>query len=465
MSVPKNCNSILQGKVKLLKDGLLKKYNYKINSFKSENNPNNLPPYLQKVVPKASKEFLQWFAGFTDAEGTFSIVPLQNWKSVNLKFSIEVHMDDVEILHKIADNLGIGKVTFSKTNQSAVFSVNAFNDITSVLIPIFQEFPLQTTKHLDFTSFLEASLIKLDIKKAGLQNSESRVVGFLKLKKLKESMNSNRLAISEEEEENLKKKVSINKWWLLGFVEGEGTFGYKHLVPYFQIAQNKKNLFVLKAIEMYMLEEINKSNETKKAKDIEFKYTLNKLTGVYSMTLEKVDVNFYFTLPFFESLTFFSRKKLDYEYWVLVVIIHKLGYFYLPEGKRIALLISSSTNKYRYTTRDTKTELPGDEVILKLLDQTPPFDISGGRSHSDLVREFTISKGGRSGFTVYIYECKSDKLYLVNGSPFSTYGAGHEAIGLKRGSRVIGRYIDTGKRYKNIYIFSSVPLSNWDINP
>ena len=50
---------------------------------------------------------------------------------------------------------------------------------------------------------------------------------------------------------------------------------------------------------MYMLEEINKSNETKKAKDIEFKYTLNKLTGVYSMTLEKVVLRrkflFYFT--------------------------------------------------------------------------------------------------------------------------------------------------------------------------
>ena len=57
LSVPKNCNSILQDKVKLLKDGLLKKYNDKINSFNActENNPNNLPPYLQKVVPKASK--------------------------------------------------------------------------------------------------------------------------------------------------------------------------------------------------------------------------------------------------------------------------------------------------------------------------------------------------------------------------------------------------------------------------
>ena len=209
-----------------------------------------------------------------------------------------------------------------------------------------------------------------------------------------------------------------------------------------------------------MLEEINKSGGFKN-KDLEFKYNFNKLTGVYSMTLEKVDINFYFTIPFFESLTFFSRKKLDYEYWVLTLIIHKLGYFYLPEGKRIALLISSATNKYRYTTKEKKLELPSDEEIFKLLDQTPPFDISTNRSHFDLVREFTISKGGRSGFTVYIYEYKSNKLHLVNGSPFSTYGDGHEKIGLKRGSRVIGRYIDTNKQYQDKYVFSSVPLSDY----
>lgn len=40
---------------------------------------------------------------------------------------------------------------------------------------------------------------------------------------------------------------------IIGFVEGEGTFGYKHLAPYFQIAQHKKNLFVLEAIEKHLL--------------------------------------------------------------------------------------------------------------------------------------------------------------------------------------------------------------------
>ena len=34
-------------------------------------------------------------------------------------------------------------------------------------------------------------------------------------------------------------------------------------------------------------------------------------------------------------------------------------------------------------------------------------------------------------------------------SPFSTYGDAHEVIGLRRGSRVIGRYIDIGKMYKD----------------
>jgi hypothetical protein len=90
---------------------------------------------------------------------------------------------------------------------------------------------------------LEASLIILNKKKA--DSGRLSKIDLIKLKKLKESMNSNRFEINAEQAEILKNKVSINKWWLLGFVEGEGTFGYKHLIPYFQIAQpqHKKNLF------------------------------------------------------------------------------------------------------------------------------------------------------------------------------------------------------------------------------
>ena len=67
-------------------------------------------------------------------------------------------------------------------------------------------------------------------------------------------------------------------------------------------------------------------------------------------------------------------------------------------------------------------------------------------SGTELARKLTISKGGRHGFTVHIYDLESGGKELA-GSPFSSYGAGHLAIGLRAGSRAIGRNIDTGKAF------------------
>jgi len=72
------------------------------------------------------------------------------------------------------------------------------------------------------------------------------------------------------------------------------------------------------------------------------------------------------------------------------------------------------------------------------------FPLEG--SGTELARKLTISKGGRHGFTVHIYDLESGGKELA-GSPFSSYGAGHLAIGLRAGSRAIGRNIDTGKAF------------------
>lgn len=90
---------------------------------------------------------------------------------------------------------------------------------------------------------MEAANLINDRKVEGrlLGNDLLEIVPYLK--KLKESMNKGRLEIDKKEEELLKNKVIINMWWLLGFVEGEGTFGYTVSIPYFQIAQNKKKIY------------------------------------------------------------------------------------------------------------------------------------------------------------------------------------------------------------------------------
>ena len=47
-------------------------------------------------------------------------------------------------------------------------------------------------------------------------------------------------------------EFNITPYWLLGFVEAEGTFGIKNLTPYFQVAQNGKSKNLMEAIKIYL---------------------------------------------------------------------------------------------------------------------------------------------------------------------------------------------------------------------
>lgn len=127
----------------------------------------DLPISLEKVLPlDTSREFIPpgMISGgpsFADGEGCFLVFTNETY--VTLTFVIELHRDDIDILYKIVKNLGIGWVIKSKNRNSAKFYVNKFYDIVKVLIPIFQEFTLQTTKYLDFICFLKVALIKLNV--------------------------------------------------------------------------------------------------------------------------------------------------------------------------------------------------------------------------------------------------------------------------------------------------------------
>ena len=44
----------------------------------------------------------------------------------------------------------------------------------------------------------------------------------------------------------------INPFWLLGFIEAEGSFGFKNLSPYFQVGQNIRSIELINAIREYI---------------------------------------------------------------------------------------------------------------------------------------------------------------------------------------------------------------------
>jgi hypothetical protein len=56
--------------------------------------------------------------------------------------------------------LNCGKVF--EREKKATFYVSKINDVKTILIPLFDKFPLNGTKYLDYLSFKEAIAIKFD---------------------------------------------------------------------------------------------------------------------------------------------------------------------------------------------------------------------------------------------------------------------------------------------------------------
>jgi len=68
---------------------------------------------------------------------------------------MEVHLTDKKALDYIYSNLKIGKISVNLKTPSAIFKITRQTEL-KVLSAIFNHFPLNTTKYLDFLSFEQA---------------------------------------------------------------------------------------------------------------------------------------------------------------------------------------------------------------------------------------------------------------------------------------------------------------------
>src|SRR5579871_3817353 len=105
--------------------------------------------------------FNQWFVGFIDGEGNFSIT-IRNNSVISFKFGIKFHIDDKEALEYIKRRLNCGNIYIHPSLTSASFEVNKISDIQTILIPLLEKFPLNGIKFLDYLAFKKAIAIKYD---------------------------------------------------------------------------------------------------------------------------------------------------------------------------------------------------------------------------------------------------------------------------------------------------------------
>ena len=115
--------------------------------------------------------------GFTDAEGCFhcSIIKDSNskfgWRAKVGVFQIRLHVKDLPLLSQIQAYFnGVGNIIVA--GSTASFRVTSLREMTGVIIPHFDKYPLITQKRADYLLYKQAIMLiaeKKHLTEEGLQ--------------------------------------------------------------------------------------------------------------------------------------------------------------------------------------------------------------------------------------------------------------------------------------------------------
>ena len=329
---------------------------------------------LLKMNKVSDKEFLEWLRGFIDAEGCFSIFLNKQYNSFSFRFQIGLHIDDRSVLEYICNRLKLGRVT-NYSNKSAAFIVTKQNEILELIKILNLEVnPLNTIKHLNYLNWKEAFLKYID------PNYSNKDIDIIL--NLKNNMNKSRKDFNHLNSH----KINITPYWLVGFIEGDGSFfikriKYLHSLTLSQI-QTEKNL---------MLELVNYLNKLAVGKLLNSKINgfanlnFNPASGKgneqasYKLNITNFEFISLVLIPFFDNLIFFTKKYEDYKDWKIVALLKLEGKHLTPEGKTLINHICNRMNNNRLSTNlNTLNTLNDKEMAnindkIKILLEKPSF--------------------------------------------------------------------------------------------
>ena len=153
-----------------------------------------------EIYPNKKKpplEFLEWFIGFSEGEGSFVLA-----KRGDLSFVISQSTLDIQVLEYIRDHLGFGKVIQQSVKQKTHrFIVQDIKNLFLICL-IFNGnmvFPTRNARFLTFLSMFNEKLLKMNLMKLKLKLEPIDMMNTLVLPSLKDG-------------------------WIAGITDGEGSF-------------------------------------------------------------------------------------------------------------------------------------------------------------------------------------------------------------------------------------------------
>ncbi|GBB97392.1 hypothetical protein RclHR1_29860002 [Rhizophagus clarus] len=288
-----------------------------------------------------------WFVtGLSDGESSFiiSINQRGNGWTVRCSYELWLHTSDLSLLHRLQSFFQVGSVNLRKSRPMASFTVAAIDDLFSVIVPHFTNYPLQTQKRSDF--LLWAKVVELV--HSGSHRTES---GLLEIVSLASAINrgvSDKLQTAFPNFTPYKRSLiepclsGLSPNWICGFTDGEGCFdikitargsgSYHQVECRFRLTQHIRDKVLLELfISFFGCGKVYiRSNN--KAGD----YTINNIPDATNILV-----------PFFDKNPLHSSKLLDYLDFKQVVELVKSKQHLNPEGLSLIRTLKASMNNGR----------------------------------------------------------------------------------------------------------------------
>lgn len=371
---------------------------------------------VENIINKINIDFLEWFIGLSEAESNFTIRIRQTSSNsekdsekdqTNKKirgfeflFRIYLHLDDLKALEYIKSNLNCGII--KKDRNTYVFIISSFDDIKFKLLPIFDTYNLNGIKHLDYLSFKEAFILYTNRSvKADNPDLIDQILN------LKNSMNDQRKNFLMPKEHSIK----ITDYYLLGFIEGDGSFflSKSNFYTYISLGSISLNLPLLLKIKEFLISKPKGSAPFGGGMDENSKIFVenSKLINIYTKEYDgkkksfstiqfyNIDYIHNIIIPFFSKLEFKTKKALDFQDFKILVSLIYQGKHLIPEGESLIYNIADRMNNNRLSTNtntnkkklnSTSYTYSIDDIKIKSILDLPPLVIvdSEGRAKNTL---------------------------------------------------------------------------------
>ena len=214
----------------------------------------NHSKFLNRSQLYNKENFYQWLVGFTDGDGSFTIyrqISKTGQPMWSFFYKINQSNYNLRVLYYIKKELGYGSVQVENNRNMADFRIRDKDIIKKVIFPIFDKYPLLTSKYFNYMKFKKAYEIYTN---SEISNEEKDEL-LLKLKNKVLPINYISPVwqkVNNEIKNTNDAKIIMSKFWLIGFTEAKGSFYLVQketswLVHAFEITQ-KLDLIVLSSI-------------------------------------------------------------------------------------------------------------------------------------------------------------------------------------------------------------------------